>query len=535
MKKIDCQTLIVGSGIAGLYAAIKISEKTQGEIILVTKAELETSNSRYAQGGMVAVLKDNKADSVDLHVKDTLAAGDGLCSEETVRYISQNSERIVKDLLHQGVEFDTDEEKNLRMTLEGAHSINRILHAGGDATGKFVELALVRKVRSINNIKVYENAYATELLKDINGDCIGAVILYNNEFSSIFANNIILCTGGMGQLYSNTTNPSVATADGVALALKIGARVANLEFIQFHPTALAIQGKHNRFLISEALRGEGAILRNGKNERFMTKYDEKMELASRDKVTRAIFNEMQEENVSNVWLDATHINKEILQKRFPTILRECLANGIDISKDFIPVSPAAHYSMGGIDVDLACKSSIKNLYAIGEISHTGLHGANRLASNSLLECVVCADSVSKSINYNFEEIICETDKFSQMQIDRYRPSNYSHIDNPIKLKNKIQSIMWNYVGIIRDEASLKTAVEMLNEFKTNIDTDAVYTSIEEYEAVNLLEVASVLTIMALQRQESRGAHFRKDFPQKYSEAMNQYYTEGNVHDRIFTS
>lgn len=531
IKKTNCQTLIVGSGIAGLYAAIKISQKYSGEIILVTKAELDASNSRYAQGGMVAVLSENKNDSVDLHTQDTLLAGDGLCNEKAVRFISENSERVIRDLLSVGVEFDTDEEKNLRMTLEGAHSINRILHAGGDATGKFIELALVRKVRSIPQIKVIENAFAVELLQNNQEECNGAIIFHNQEYIAINAQNTILCTGGMGQLYSNTTNPSVATADGVALALKSGTQLANLEFIQFHPTALAIETKNNRFLISEALRGEGAILRNSKNERFMQKYNEKLELASRDIVTRSIFQEMQEEGSTHVWLDATHIDKTLLQQRFPTILRECLSHGIDITKDFIPVSPAAHYSMGGINVDINCKTNLNNLYAIGEISHTGLHGANRLASNSLLECVVCADTVSEQI----QEHIVEFDAKTEEQIKKYSANNYKKISNLTQIKQKIQNTMWNYVGVIRDEKSLLIALEILADIEKEIDTNALYTTIEEYEVINLLLTAQTVTHMALERKESRGAHFRTDYPNKSADALNQIYRKGQIDDKIFVA
>lgn len=531
IEKINCQTLIVGSGIAGLYAAIKISQKYNGEILLVTKAELDASNSRYAQGGMVAVLSQNKDDSVDLHVKDTLLAGDGLCNESAVRFISENSERVIKDLLSVGVEFDTDEEKNLRMTLEGAHSINRILHAGGDATGKFIELALVRKVRSIPQIKVLENAFAVELLQNNQEECNGAIIFHNQKYIAINAQNTILCTGGMGQLYSNTTNPSVATADGVALAIKSGVQLANLEFIQFHPTALAVETKNNRFLISEALRGEGAILRNSKNERFMTKYNDKLELASRDIVTRSIFQEMQEEGSTHVWLDATHIDKTLLQQRFPTILRECLSHGIDITKDFIPVSPAAHYSMGGIDVDINCKTSLNNLFAIGEISHTGLHGANRLASNSLLECVVCADAVSEQI----QEKLVPFDSKTEEQIEKYSENKFNQIDNLYDIKKEIQNIMWNYVGVIRDEKNLLIALDKLENIKNQIATNALYNTIEEYEVANLLLTAQVVTQMALKRKESRGAHFRVDYPVKSTEALNQIYRKGQTNDKIFVA
>lgn len=531
LEKINCETLIIGSGIAGLYAAIKISQKFDGEILLVTKAELDASNSRYAQGGMVAVLSENKDDSVDLHVKDTLLAGDGLCNENAVRYISENSERVIKDLLSVGVEFDTDEEKKLRMTLEGAHSINRILHAGGDATGKFIELALVRKVRSISRIKVIENAFAVELLENGQEQCVGAIILHNDKFMSINSQNTVLCTGGMGQLYSNTTNPNVATADGIGLALKSGVQLANLEFIQFHPTALAIKTKNNRFLISEALRGEGAILRNSKNERFMEKYSEKLELASRDVVTRSIFKEMQEENSKNVWLDATHIDKKLLQQRFPTILRECLSHGIDITKDFIPVSPAAHYSMGGINVDINCKTSLNNLYAIGEISHTGLHGANRLASNSLLECVVCADAVSQKIKRNDNLF----DQKTNTQIEKYNTHNEDNINNYQKIKSEIQNIMWNYVGIIRDKESLQIAEKKLKEIALEININGIYRNPAECEVINLLLTAQVVTEMAMERKESRGAHFRLDYPQKYDEALNQIYRKGLTNDKIFVA
>jgi len=519
MKYSKYSAVIVGSGIAGLYAALKITQnnKLSDGLLLITKSNLGESNSRYAQGGIVAVLKENKKDSISLHVSDTIKAGAGLSNFNVTKFISQHSDSVIKDLLSLGVEFDKKEDDNFFLTLEAAHSTNRILHAGGDATGRGIENALVKKVMQNPDIEIYEQSLGVELLTDADSKCKG-LMLFNNltqEYEVIYSSTVILASGGLGQLYKHTTNPSVATGDGVALAYNAGAIIQDMEFIQFHPTALALCVNNNidenRFLISEAVRGEGAKLIDADGKRFMQKYDEREELAPRDIVTRAIFNEMQEQNLNNVYLDSTHLKKEVLQKRFPNITRICEENGIDISKYFIPVSPAAHYSMGGIKTNIEGKTSIRGLYAIGEVASTGLHGANRLASNSLLECVVSAYEMAKDLTAKNLTPPKQIDETIKNIVDKYsQPFEYFECDTE-GLKSELQSIMWDYVGILRSENSLKIANEKLQVLKSKFPPDAACTTKEEYELRNMITVAQLIINSALNRKESRGAHFRSDY------------------------
>ena len=515
MKHSKYSAVIIGTGIAGLYAALKIAQsaKLPDGLLLITKSKLGESNSRYAQGGIVAVLDTNKKDSTSLHISDTLKAGAGLSDFNVTKFISENSDRVIKDLLSLGVEFDKNGDNNFYLTLEAAHSVNRILHSGGDATGKGIEKALTKKVIQNPDIEVYEQTLAVELLIDSDSQCKG-LVAYNdltNEYEVIYSSAIILASGGLGQLYKHTTNPNVATGDGVALAYNAGAIIQDMEFIQFHPTALALDIDENRFLISEAVRGEGAKLVNAQGNEFMQKYDEKKELAARDVVTRAIFNEMKEQNTDNVYLDSTHLEKDMLQKRFPNITRICEENGIDISKDFIPVSPAAHYAMGGVKTNIEGQTSIRGLYAIGEVASTGLHGANRLASNSLLECVVCAYELANYIGKIDLTVPKQIDETLKNSIDKYsQETDYEEYDVD-SLKFELQSIMWDYVGILRSENSLNTANEKLQTLKSKFQTDAKCLNKWEYEFKNMLTVAQLIIDSAQKRKESRGAHFRTDF------------------------
>ena len=351
MKYSKYSVVIIGSGIAGLYAALKTEQQVNlnDGLLLVTKSKFGESNSLYAQGGIVGVMKENKTDSTASHISDTIKAGAGLSEFNTVKYISELSDTVIKDLLKFGVEFDRDAENNFCFTREAAHSVRRILHCGGDATGRMIELALCQKAQENENIDIYENTCAVELIVNSKNECRG-VIVFNDEtqeYETIYSSVVILATGGIGQLYKYTTNPSGATGDGIALAYRAGAVMQDMEFVQFHPTALAIDGEENRFLI---------------------KYDERKELAPRDIVTRANFCEMSEHKVDNVYLNAACIEKDKLFKRFPTISKKCMENGIDISHDFIPVAPAAHYFMGGIKTNLNGETSLKGLYAIGETS-----------------------------------------------------------------------------------------------------------------------------------------------------------------------
>ena len=536
MKYSKYSTIIIGSGIAGLYSALKIQQqvKLPDGLLLITKSKLGESNSRYAQGGMVAVMKENKADSTVSHISDTIKAGAGLSDFNTVKFISENSDAVVKDLLKFGVQFDRDEDNNLCYTKEAAHSVRRILHAGGDATGKMIEQALCKKVEENSDIEVYEQTDAVELLVH-NNECKGVVVFNNDiqEYETIYSPAIILATGGVGQLYKYTTNPSGATGDGIALAYNAGAVMQDMEFIQFHPTALALDDGENRFLISEAVRGEGAKLCDADGIEYMQKYDERKELAPRDIVTRANFNEMTENNTNCVYLNASSIDSTKLSKRFPNISKKCLENGIDISKDFIPVAPAAHYFMGGIKTNLKGETSVSGLYAVGEVSSTGLHGGNRLASNSLLECVVCAYSVAEFLKNADLKTPKQIDENIKSQIDRYNEEDIVFDEiNTKELKLKLQDIMWDYVGILRNERSLITAIEKLKELKEMFPRSSKCLNKEEYELRNMLTVANLIAHSALMRKESRGAHYRTDYPYTMENSEHSLITKERLKNLV---
>lgn len=517
MKYSNYSTIIIGSGIAGLYAALKIEQQAElpDGILLITKSNLGESNSNYAQGGMVGVMKENKNDSTSSHISDTIKAGAGLSEFNTVKFISENSDRVIKDLLNFGVEFDRDENGALTYTLEAAHSVKRVLHSGGDATGRMVEQALCAKVRENENIDIYEQTVAVDLLVNSKSECKG-VLVFNNitkEYETIYASVVILATGGIGQLYKYTTNPVGATGDGLALAYNAGAVMQDMEFVQFHPTALAIDGDENRFLISEAVRGEGAKLVDADGVEFMHKYDERLELAPRDIVTRANYNEMKKNHTDCVYLNATCIDTDKIKKRFPNISKKCLENGIDMAHDFIPVAPAAHYFMGGVKTNIEGKTSIDGLYAIGEVASTGLHGGNRLASNSLLECVVCAYEVADYLKSKKLDSPKQIDTEIKTTIEQYSEPLESDEIDVVPLKRELQNIMWEHVGILRDEASLLKGIEKLDKLAASFPRKKCCLSRAEYEFRNMLTVAKLIAISALQRKESRGAHYRTDYLQ----------------------
>lgn len=517
MKYSKYSAVIAGSGIAGLYAALKIEQQLDlpDGILLITKSNLSDSNSYYAQGGMVAVLKDNEKDSVDSHIADTLKAGAGLTEFETIKFISENSDKVVRDLLKFGVEFDRDENGNFTLTKEAAHSVRRILHSGGDATGREMEIALCRAVQNNKNIQLYENTMAVELLVNNKHECGGLVVYHDdsNEYETIFCHTLVMATGGLGQIYKYTTNPLGATGDGLALCYKAGAILQDMEFVQFHPTALAFDDEknHNRFLISEAVRGEGAKLCDEFGVEFMERYHEKKELAPRDIVARSIYSQMRESNKPNVYLNAVGIGKDKLLKRFPTIAKKCLEHNIDITKDLIPVAPAAHYFMGGVKTNLKGETSIKGLYAIGEVSSTGLHGGNRLASNSLLECVVCAYEVAeflKSAQESFD--VSESAEFN-MVISKYDKPFKGEKNDVAGLKSALKDLMWKNVGIFRNEETLTNALEGLLSLEQKFGRKEICSSRDEYEFRNMLITAKLIVQSALRRKESRGAHYRVDY------------------------
>lgn len=518
MKYSEYSVVIVGSGAAGLYAALKISQQINlpEGVLLLTKSYLGNSNSLYAQGGIVGVLHQNPEDCVEKHVEDTLTAGAGLSDRSTVEYISEASDEVINDLIENGVDFDRNADGELTFTLEAAHSIRRILHAGGDATGRGITEALCREVRADENIVVMENAVAAELLVDSDQECKG-VIVYNEltgEHEIVYTSALVLATGGLGQLYKYTTNPDGATGDGIDLAYNAGAIIQDMEFVQFHPTALALSPESkDRFLISEAVRGEGARLINNHGMEFMSKYHDKRELAPRDIVTRAIYSEMNKEHKFNVFLNASMIDHMKLFKRFPTISKRCGECGIDISAKPIPVAPAAHYSMGGIKASVEGRTSIRGLYAIGECASTGLHGANRLASNSLLECVVCAYELADYLSFANLAIPKKIDENIRRIIDIYSQP-LSEADYNIELlKANLKDIMWNNVGIIRSEENLLKTRKEVENLKKAFKRTRKCLNKEEYEYRNMLSVASLIIDSALSRKESRGAHCRSDYSQ----------------------
>lgn len=516
MKRSEYSVVVIGSGVAGLYAALKISQNINlpDGLLLITKSSLGESNSRYAQGGIVGVLHQNIGDSTQKHIEDTLKAGAGLSEESTTRYISEISDAVINDLIKLGVNFDSNSKGELNYTLEAAHSYRRILHVGGDATGKGLIEALIKKVREDSNITIVENSMAVELLVTHEQECKG-LILFNaltNEHEVVYTSATVLATGGMGQLYKYTTNPDGATADGIDLAYNAGAVMQDMEFIQFHPTALALSSESkNRFLISEAVRGEGAKLTDKNGVQFMEKYHDKRELAPRDVVTRAIFKEMQLKKSDNMFLNASLIGNSKLALRFPTIMNRCLENGIDISTAPIPVAPAAHYSMGGVKSEVTGKTSLKGLYAVGEVASTGLHGANRLASNSLLECVACAYELADYLSFANLVPPKKIDSLIMDKINLYSaPISEANYDIPA-LRNKLRDLMWKNAGIIRDENGLLHARDEICELQREFSRERKCLNKEEYEYRNLLTAALLVVDSALERKESRGAHSRSDY------------------------
>lgn len=531
MKHSEYSVVIVGSGAAGLYAALKVSRQISlpDGVLLITKSSLGESNSKYAQGGIVGVVHQNPSDSIESHVADTLKAGAGLSDEKVTHYISEISDCVINDLIDSGVKFDKDSKGNLNFTLEAAHSFRRILHVGGDATGKGIVEALAENVRNDSNITIVENSMAVELLINSDNECKG-LILYNeltNEHEIVYAPAVILATGGLGQVYKYTTNPDGATADGIDLAYNAGAIMQDMEFVQFHPTALAISpNSKNRFLISEAVRGEGAKLIDKSGHEFMANYHDKRELAPRDIVTRAIFNEMQKSHSSNMFLNASIIDKAKLLMRFPTIAGRCKENGIDISSMPIPIAPAAHYFMGGVKATVEGKTSVRGLYAIGEVSSTGLHGANRLASNSLLECVVCAYELADYLSFANLLPPKKIDTSIMETIELYS-APISEVDYDIdKLKQNLKDLMWDKVGIIRTESGLLEAKATLETYSKEFKRNRKCLNKDEYEYRNMLTAALLIVESAINRKESRGAHSRADYRQT---------DEVGIHSKIMKS
>ncbi len=514
MKYSKYSVVIIGSGISGLYLAHKLSQSKniKDGVLVITKSSIDECNSRLAQGGMVAVMPDvNKGDSISSHVFDTVKAGAGLNDFNAVKYVSEYSALAIKGLINAGVKFDKKEDGSFDFALEGAHSLPRILHTK-DKTGFSIENALVDKVSKSKEVEIYDNTMAIELLADKAGVVRGVLTFSetNGEFEAVLSNAVVIATGGAGQLYKYTTSRPVTTGDGIYLAGCAGAEISDMEFIQFHPTALGVAGQESLPLVSEAVRGEGGKLVNSKGERFILKYDKRGELAPRDIVARAIYDEIKQSGENYVYLDIKDIGEETFKQRFPSVTGFCVNNGIDLEKGLIPVSPAAHYVMGGVKVNLDFETCVKNLYAIGEAARTGLHGANRLASNSLLECVVSAMGLYDNLSYKDLSAPKNYDEKIKDKISTYETRETVFIEDSKEIKNKIKDIMWRYAGILRDENSLKKGFFELCEIKKSIPDSPVFSDFASYEVRNMVYACEIVIKSAIERRTSAGAHFRTD-------------------------
>ncbi|MCG7548279.1 L-aspartate oxidase [Pseudoalteromonas sp. Of7M-16] len=521
-KKMQHQTdvIIVGSGAAGLSLALSLANHCQ--VTVISKGDLKEGSTLYAQGGIAAVF-DKKNDSIESHVEDTLKAGGGLCDREAVHYTASNAKKCLKWLIEQGVpfdmEFDSKGKERYHLTREGGHSHRRILHAA-DATGKAVQTTLVERVLEHTNITVLEQYNAIDLITDKTADDkrVNGLYVYNRKHNcveSIAGKYVALATGGASKVYLYTSNPDVSSGDGIAMAWRAGCKVANMEFNQFHPTSLYHPELQN-FLITEAMRGEGAHLKRPDGTRFMPDFDEREELAPRDVVARAIDYEMKRLGANCVYLDISHKNKDFIIEHFPTIYAKCLSVGLDITKEPIPVVPAAHYTCGGVMTDFNGKTDISNLYAIGEVAYTGLHGANRMASNSLLECIVFAHAAAQDILSNID---------TQPDIPTLSPwdeSKVSDSDEEVVITHnwhELRLFMWDYVGIVRSTKRLERALRRVELLKQEIHEYYANFRVSNnlLELRNLVQVAELIIRSALARTESRGLHYTLDYPEQHNQ------------------
>lgn len=525
MRKVDF--LVIGSGIAGLNFALKAAQ--HGNVLIVTKSNEDESNTKYAQGGVAVVL--DKGDSFEKHINDTLIAGDGLCDKNIVEIVVKEGPQRIQEIIDYGINFDKNTSGVFDLAKEGGHSEHRVLHHK-DITGYEIEKVLLEQIHKNKNIEILTHYFCLELItqhhlgkhvdkstEDIN--CYG-IYAFNTELNNvekILANVTVMASGGAGHIYSTTTNPVIATGDGMAMVYRAKGKIRNMEFIQFHPTALYHPGEYPSFLISEAVRGFGGVLRRRNGEEFMYEYDERGSLAPRDIVARAIDSEMKKSGDDYVYLDITMRKKEDILNHFPNIYAKCLSIGIDMTKNFIPVTPAAHYMCGGILVDEYGKSSIHNLYACGEVSSTGLHGANRLASNSLLEATVFAHRIYESAVANFKNNIIPDD------IPEWDDKGVIQMNEDILVTHNLretQKIMSDYVGIVRSDFRLDRALRRL--FLLYEETEQFYkqnkVSVKLCELRNVIQVAYMVIKSAKSRKESRGLHYTTDYPQHAKELID---------------
>ncbi len=514
--------LVIGSGVAGLSFALKAA--SLGKVLVITKAKKEESNTSWAQGGIAAVV--SQMDTTEKHLADTLDAGDGLCDESVVRMVVETGPIRVQELIDYGARFDRNPDGTLSLGKEGGHSEHRILHSK-DATGWEIERTLLEAVQQNENITVYEHFFAVDLLTqhhlgrylnrgtpDV--ECYGvyALDVHQQEMIRILSRLTILASGGAGNVYAATTNPSVATGDGIAMVYRAMGRIANMEFAQFHPTSFYDPGVRPAFLITEALRGAGAILRTFFSKTpFMGDYDPRKDLAPRDIVARAIDSEMKKSGSEHVWLDATHIDPKEIKGHFPTIYEKCLSKGIDITKDYIPVVPAQHYTCGGVQTDPGGATSIHRLYACGEVSCSGLHGANRLASNSLLEGLVYAHNIFESIKDSYQENEYREDIPQWDEKGTVKQDEWVLISHNFR---EVQNLMSNYVGIVRSDLRLDRAMRRLSLIHEETEEFYRHTKVspELCELRNIITCAYLTVKSAKIRKESRGLHFTTDYPEK---------------------
>lgn len=528
----SCDVLIIGSGAAGLSLALRLADKHQ--VIVLSKGQVTEGSTFYAQGGIAAVF--DETDSIDSHVEDTLIAGAGICDRHAVEFVASNARSCVQWLIDQGVLFDThvrpNGEESYHLTREGGHSHRRILHAA-DATGKEVETTLVSKAQNHPNIRVLERSNAVDLIiSDKIGlpgtrRVVGAWVWNRNKeaVETWHAKAVVLATGGASKVYQYTTNPDISSSDGIAMAWRAGCRVANLEFNQFHPTALYHPQARN-FLLTEALRGEGAYLKRPDGTRFMPDFDDRGELAPRDIVARAIDHEMKRLGADCMFLDISHKPADFIRQHFPMIYEKLLGLGIDLTKEPVPIVPAAHYTCGGVMVDDYGRTDVDGLYAIGEVSYTGLHGANRMASNSLLECLVYGWSAAEDIAKRMPYV---------RGVSTLPPWDESRVENPDELVviqhnwHELRLFMWDYVGIVRTTKRLERALRRINMLQQEIDEYYAHFRVSNnlLELRNLVQVAELIVRCAIMRKESRGLHYTLDYPELLAHSGPSILTPGN--------
>jgi L-aspartate oxidase len=507
--EIFCEILVIGSGIAGLSFALKMAE--YASITIITKKKKAESSTNYAQGGIAAVLSPN--DSFENQIRDTIVCGDGLSKKEIVEKIVRDGPDRIRELVDLGVDFSKTREGDFDLGLEGGHSKRRIIHSG-DLTGKIIEQTLLDEVAKHSNIKLLENHLAINLVTRDN-QCIGSYVLDREKgvIQNASAKITLLATGGIGRVYLHTSNPEISTGDGIAMAYRAGATIMNMEFTQFHPTCLHTPNETN-FLISEALRGEGAILKDKLGRRFMVEYHPMKELAPRDTVARAVDHELKKSGEEYVFLDISFKDSTFIKSRFPGIYEKCLSFGIDITEDMIPVVPAAHYCCGGIRTTIAGETDLKSLFAIGETSCTGLHGANRLASNSLLEALVCAHYTARTCRAILRKSDAKTESFAPWDQGKAVDSDEAVVIT--QNRNEIRQLMWNYVGIVRTNKRLARAKKRITILKEEIDQYYwdFFVTPDLIELRNMVLVANLIIDSAMLRRESRGVHYSLDYPRR---------------------